>query len=176
MRARSVSGRALPALCCCMPTVPMEVTQGSIVIRARCWVDFNDSDWTEVGKNIKIIRKDWWTPGGRTETSGIRTENWCTVESNLSVSQRGEFKVSLMTAGWFIHIIKPQPHTAARSWPSAGSLLVALFFWKPPPWPDYVSALFEQPGTHYKSLIILKHTTVIATLAKWADLWFLSTF
>ena len=41
MRARSVSGRALHTLCCCMPTVLMEVTQDSIVIS---WVDFNDSD------------------------------------------------------------------------------------------------------------------------------------
>lgn len=109
MRARSVSGRALPALCCCMPTVPMEVTQGSIVIS---WVDFNDSDWTEVGKNIKIIRKDWWTPGGRTETSGIRTENWCTVESNLSVSQRGEFKSPWWQRGdSFISSNLSRPHS-----------------------------------------------------------------
>lgn len=26
-------------------------------------------------KNIEIIKKDWWAPEGRAETSGIRTEN-----------------------------------------------------------------------------------------------------
>ena len=107
MRARSVSGRTLPTLCCCMPTVLMVASQGLTAIRKRCWVDFNDGNRSR--KKYENNQKrpiDHWNFGYQHRNTGF------TLESNSSASQRGEFKSPWWQRGdSFISSNPSRPHT-----------------------------------------------------------------